>query len=98
MSQQAFAHKLGVISLTIKKIENCQLWPGPELLETITDKFGIRPFELFMDSWTDGVISLNQFRHKWIERSSNLGENLRSECDSLDSEGVYRISHRVSVN
>ncbi len=57
-SQEKLAEVAHITPLTVWKIENQEVWPSPETVTELAQALNIKPYELFLDEYTDNVLSI----------------------------------------
>lgn len=64
MTQQQLAEAANLTTLSVSNIERAASWPRVETLEQIAQVLSLRPYELFLDSTLDNVISKESFNNE----------------------------------
>ena len=61
MTQQELAEATNITPLSISNIERAETWPKAETIDALAQVLHKRPFELFLDSRLDTVVSKETF-------------------------------------
>lgn len=61
LTQLQLAEAANVTPLSVSNIERAESWPKAETLEALAQALQVRPYELFIDTDVDAVISKERF-------------------------------------
>ena len=99
-SQEKLAEVSGISPLTVWKIENQDMWPGPETVTVLAKALNIRPFELFVDEYEDSIITIQNVAETKTMILSAVEQTLNRALPKTDtgdkkssSDTKYTISH-----
>lgn len=95
LTQEQFAEKAGISSITISKIETQDQWPSPETLQKIANILNIQPYQLFINEDdillpNDNLVILSQ-QLKTISQSFDNAIEKKKEKNKTKT--LYKIKH-----
>ena len=92
LTQEQLAEAVNLTTLSISNIERAAVWPKPETLELLLNVLHLRPYELFLDTARDAVISKEAFNSE----IKLLIEELQSHTKTYESQSKsnnYIVAH-----
>ena len=94
-SQEKLAEIAHITPLTVWKIENQDAWPSPETVMSLAQALHIRPYELYLDEYTDSVLPIQDVpltKQNILEAVQQTLDKLLPKTDSPSGDVSYSIS------
>ena len=93
-SQEKLAEVSGIAPLTVWKIENQDMWPGPETVTALAKALKLRPYEFFLDEYEDSILPIQNVEKTKIQILNAVEETLNQALPKTDNpkEQNYTIS------